>query len=42
MLAVSGGEARAVSDGNGREAADKSNDARQRGEREQEGEGQKG
>lgn len=41
MFAVSGGEARAVSDGNGREAADKSNDARRRGEGEQEGEGQK-
>lgn len=37
MLAVSGGEARAVSGGNGRVAADKSNDARRRGERDREG-----
>lgn len=42
MLAVSGGKARAVSDGNGRAAADKSNDAQRRGEREGVWEGQKG
>lgn len=42
MLAVSGGDARAVSDGNRRVAADKSNDARRRGERERAGEEQKG